>query len=256
MEQFKLWGENSQNNVIIEYYPPMQKSTDVAVVVFPGGGYTGLAKHEGEGYARLLNTFGITAFVVYYRVNPNCFPLPLMDARRAMRFVRANAEKFGINKEKVLAMGSSAGGHLTALLSTYLDDIGEKNDELLNEKFLPNGQILCYPVVSSDEAISHRGSFEHLLAERYSEKEKFSPDLLVNSTTPPAFIWHTADDPLVPCVNSYRYATALWKEKISCELHVFPKGRHGLGVAPDSPHVAQWTDLLKNWLRESYQKEN
>ena len=252
MEKFKLWGEDAQNDVEIEFYRPLQKATDVAVVVFPGGGYTHLAEHEGEGYARFLNTLGITAFVCNYRVSPNRFPLPLMDARRAMRFVRANAEKFGINKNKVLAMGSSAGGHLTALLSTYTAEIGEANDELLSEEFLPNGQILCYPVISSDENIFHRGSFENLLGERYAEKEKFRPELLVNSTTPPAFIWHTAEDTLVPCQNSCRYATALWQNKIRCELHIFPTENHGKGLAPSFPHVAQWTDLLKVWLRDFY----
>ena len=149
-------------------------------------------------------------------------------------------------------MGSSAGGHLTALLCTYFDDIGEEQDELFKEDFLPNGQILCYPVISSDESISHKGSFKNLLGEKYAEKEKYSPELLVESTTPPAFIWHTAEDNGVPCVNSYRYATALWEQKIPCELHVFPEGAHGLGVAPQLPHVAQWTDLLKNWLKNFF----
>ena len=250
MESFKLWERALDNEVTIDYYKPLQKSNDVAVVIFPGGGYKHLANHEGEGYAHLLNAFGITSFVVNYRVAPNYFPCPLLDARRSVRFVRLNAEKFGINKNKVLVMGSSAGGHLTALLCTYLEDIGEEYDELYSEDFLPNGQILCYPVISSDESISHQGSYESLLRELYNDKEKYSPELLVNSTTPPAFIWHTAEDTAVPCVNSYQYASALWKQNISCELHVFPEGRHGLGVAPQNSHVAQWIMLLNHWLKD------
>ena len=252
MESFKLWEKEIDNEVTIDYYKPLQKSNDVAVVIFPGGGYKLLANHEGEGYAHLLNTFGIASFVVNYRVAPNHFPYPLLDARRAVRFVRANAEKFGINKNKVLVMGSSAGGHLTALLSTYLEDIGEERDELYKEEFLPNGQILCYPVISSDESISHQGSYENLLSGLYKYKEKYSPELLVNSTTPPVFIWHTAEDCVVPCMNSYRYASALWKQNIPCELHVFPEGQHGLGVAPQNPHVAQWMILLNNWLKDFF----
>lgn len=250
MKCFSLWGENSNNGVTLEYYPPIQKSTDVAVVIFPGGAYQARANHEGEGYARLLNTFGITAFVVNYRVFPNHFPAPLLDARRAMRFVRFKAEEFGIDKNKVLAMGSSAGGHLTALLSTYCEDLAEEKDDLIQEEYLPNGQILCYPVISSEESISHKRSFENLLGDLYEKRAEYSPDLLVNQTTPPAFIWHTAEDDCVPCINSYRYAEALTKQKILVELHIFPQGGHGLGLAPNFPYVAQWTTLLRNWIKK------
>ena len=252
MEKIKLWQNEADNNVEIEYYCPLNKTKNVAVVIFPGGGYTHLANHEGVGYVQMFDALGITAFVVNYRVSPNRFPLPLMDARRAMRFVRANAEKFGLDKNKILAMGSSAGGHLTALLCTYLGDIGEEKDELYKEEFLPNGQILCYPVISSDESIFHKGSFENLLGDLYKTKNEYSVELLVNSNTPPAFIWHTGADPLVSSENSYRYAMALTKAKVECELHIFPKGRHGLGVSSELPHVAQWTDLLKNWIGEYF----
>ena len=101
MESFKLWDDGLNIEVTIDYYKPIQKSSKTAVVVFPGGGYRDLAQHEGEGYACLLNSFGITAFVVNYRVAPHCFPAPLLDARRAMRFVRFHAEKFEIDKGKV-----------------------------------------------------------------------------------------------------------------------------------------------------------
>jgi acetyl esterase/lipase len=150
MQTYNLWDEKEQEDVIVEYYEPLKKSSDAAVIIFPGGGYTWLADHEGKGYAQLLNVFGISAFVVRYRVYPNFFPAPLLDARRAIRFVRFHADKFAINKNKILVMGSSAGGHLAALVSTYLEEIGEPNDVLRQENFLPNGQILCYPLISSD----------------------------------------------------------------------------------------------------------
>ena len=248
MEAFKLWENESGIDVTIEYYKPIIGGTDKAVVIFPGGGYSHLARHEGEGFAHLLNTLGITAFVVNYRVAPNCFPAQLLDARRAMRFVRSKANEFEINKDKIYAMGSSAGGHLVALLSTYCKDIGEPNDALLQEDFLPNGQILCYPVISSDEKIFHAGSYRNLLGDLYEQKEEYSPDLLINENTPAAFIWHTSNDTVVPCIHSYRYAECLWKKGIECELHVFPDGVHGLGVAPKNPHVGQWLQLFKNWI--------
>jgi acetyl esterase/lipase len=139
---------------------------------------------------------------------------------------------------------------LTALLSTYTAKIdGEGIDEVDGESFLPNGQILCYPVISSDERISHQGSYRNLLGENYGERASFSPELLVNSTTPPAFIWHTADDGTVNVINSYRYAEALRNYSIPCELHIFPNGTHGLGLAEQNTYVTRWKDWLLTWLR-------
>ena len=248
MEQkFKLW-ENC--DVEIVYYKSLHKSSKGTVVILPGGGYARCCPHEGENYAQLFNTFGMDAFVVDYRTSPNRFPLPLLDARRAVRFVRANAEKFGVDKDKIAVMGSSAGGHLSALLSTYYDAIdGEGVDEIDNEDFIPNGQILCYPVISSDEAISHKGSYKNLLGEEgYADRDKFSPDLLVSEKTPKAFIWHTMTDTGVSVSNSYRYAEALYKNGIKHELHVFPVGEHGAALGAHVSYLRVWTELLRKWL--------
>ena len=248
MEQkFKLW---EGTDIEISFFPAPLKSSDSAVVILPGGGYRIHAHYEGEGYAQLLNTFGINAFVVKYRVYPNRFPLPLLDARRAVRYIRANSEKFGVSKDKILVMGSSAGGHLAALTSTYLAPIdGEGVDEIDSFDFLPNGQILCYPVISSDESISHSGSYYNLLGiEGYCNRDAYSPELLVNDRTPTAFIWHTSTDASVNVINSYRYAEALRNHNIPHELHVFPFGEHGLGVAASKPYVSSWTLSLKGWL--------
>ncbi len=248
MEQkFKLWQDS---DVILSYFPSVRKTTDTAVVIFPGGGYNVLAPHEGEGYAQLVNTFGIDAFVVNYRINPNKFPLPLLDARRAIRYIRFNSEKFGISKSRLLVMGSSAGGHLAALTSTYLEKIdGEGVDEIDNEDFLPNAQILCYPVISSNEKIFHRGSYMSLLGDLFDRRDEFSPELLVRENTPKAFIWHTADDKSVNVENSYRYASALAKNKVPHELHIFPFGVHGSGLAQNDFYLSEWTSLLRRWLR-------
>lgn len=249
VRQFQLWQDSEQNKTEISYYPTTYKASKASVIIFPGGAYLTHADYEGEGYAAMLNTLGLDAFVVKYRVSPAHFPLPLLDARRAVRFVRANAEKFRLDKDKVLVAGSSAGGHLAALLCSYLEKLdGEGVDDVDQESFLPDGQILCYPVISSDESIGHMSSYRNLLGEKFKDKDKFSPDLLVSEKTPKTFLWHTSSDKAVNVINSYRYAEALARNNVSCELHVFPDGPHGCACAPHSPYVSQWISSLRNWL--------
>lgn len=251
-----LW-ENTPGEVfetpIITPFIPNEKKSDAAVVIFPGGAYVIRADHEGAGYAEFLNEQGITAFVVNYRVKPHTFPLELLDARRAIRFVRAHAEEYGIDKNKIAVMGSSAGGHLAAMVSTYTKPIDfEGVDEIDNENFLPNAQILCYPVICHPigDGVAHEGSYKNLLGNNYPTLAKnLDPSLNVTETTPPAFIWHTANDPTVNVINSYTYATSLRKNNIPCEMHVFPYGEHGLGLAEDNPHISQWSELLISWFK-------
>lgn len=253
MTTVSLWEKSETNKTLMHIYTPCKKASDLCVVILPGGGYSHRAAHEGEGFAQLLNAHGFTCAVVDYRVAPDRFPIPLLDARRAVRYLRANAEALGIAKEKVLIMGSSAGGHLAALTCTYLDPIeGEGADAVDEEAFLPNGQILCYPVISADESISHRGSYRNLLDDRYDEREKYSPELLVCEKTPEAFLWHTEGDTIVNVINSYTYAAALRRAGVSCEMHIFPFGSHGMGTAPTDAYIARWTELLLAWLRARF----
>ena len=176
-----------------------------------------------------------------------------------MRFVRYYAEKFGIDENKIATIGSSAGGHLCAHLSTSLYEIeGEGVDEIDEKAFTPNAQILCYPVITGvDEEIKHKGSYNYLLGEGNEHlTEKVSPELLVSEKTPPAFIWHCCEDRAVNVRNSFVYASALSKFKIPVEMHIFPHGGHGLGLAKDNPrvteklgnHIGQWNELVINWL--------
>ena len=160
MEKFTLRQVDDLTTVC--YYPPEKKKTDIGIVIFLGGGYRNLAKHEGEAYAHLFKDWGIAAFVVEYRVFPHHFPSQLLDARDAICFVRSNAGRLGINKEKILAMGSSAGGHLVSLLCNYHQAI-HTDKRVQKEQYLPNGQILCYPVISAEVGKCHEGSFKNLV---------------------------------------------------------------------------------------------
>lgn len=256
MEKFKMWynipGEYAEEPDI-EYYKAENKTGDGAVIIFPGGGYAVRAEHEGKGYAEYFNSIGMDAFVVQYRVNPHLFPLPLVDARRSVRWVRHNAEKFGINPDKIAVMGSSAGGHLAAMLSTYRKEIDfENTDDIDKEDYIPNYQILCYPVINfSDLETCHVGSIINLLGdEQLWVAASFDPIKIADDKTPEAFIWHTSNDGAVNVCNSLRYGEKLRSLGIQFEMHIFPDGPHGLGLAQNMPHVAQWAPLLKNWLIE------
>ncbi len=263
-ETLNLWNNTPglcEETPTLSVYTPENKTSDAAVVIFPGGGYRIRAPHEGDAYALFLNKLGITAFVCDYRVAPHRFPLPLLDARRAIRTVRALADKYGVNKNKVAVMGSSAGGHLAALVSTYFEPLEfEDSDEIDNEDFIPNAQILCYPVIKLSDPIStHIGSAQNLLAERHAELGlDLSPDLIVSEKTPKAFIWHTFSDGSVSVINSLDYAKALRKYEIQTQMHIFPFGPHGLGLADGDPkygrdtkndYVARWSGMLHEWLK-------
>ena len=250
LTKYSLW-QSGEHDTVIEFYKAENRKTDFTVVIFPGGGYTCLAEHEGRGYAEFFAQNGISSFVVYYRVSPSCFPLPLLDARRAMRFVRANSENFGINPQKIAAMGSSAGGHLCAMLSTYTKEIeGEGIDEIDSFPFIPNYQFLCYPVILRPETgYAHEGSYFSLLGEKNIEKERaVDPSLNVTPATPPAFIWHTFDDEAVNVNNSLLYAKALKDKGVTAQVHIFPHGPHGLGLAKNDKIVSQWSLLLLKFI--------
>lgn len=265
-QTFDLW-ENPQGmceeTPKITYYKPNAKKSDAAVVIFPGGGYEKRAAHEGEGYALFLAENGISSFVVDYRVSPHRFPLPLLDARRAVRFVRFYSDKFGIDKNKIAVMGSSAGGHLAATVSTYYDKIDfEGVDKIDEEDFVPDKQILCYPVIKLlGKGVAHLGSGKNLLGDEHAFMgEELSPDNIVSEFTPEAFIWHTFEDSAVNVINSLDYAKALKQKSIKAEVHIFPEGRHGLGLSEQKQdvsekeniqrkHVSEWPKLLLRWLR-------
>ena len=232
------------------YYPAKERKSKGTVVICPGGAYSHLADHEGRGYAEYLNSYGIDCYVLKYRVDPYRFPYELLDARRAVRYARDSAEMMGLDPDKIAIMGSSAGGHLAALTSTYKGEIaGEGADGLDRVDYRPNYQILCYPVI---DRRGHAGSFAHLLGSEAEQKHlSVTPTLLADESTPPAFLWHTAEDGAVNVLNSYDYAARLKTLGVPVEMHIYPYGRHGLGLAPqeENRHLQSWAPLLIEWLR-------
>lgn len=253
-ENLNLWDNPPglcEEIPILTAYIPDNKRSNGAIIIFPGGGYGIRTAYEGAGYAEFLANQGITAFVCEYRLKPHLFPLPLIDARRAMRFVRFNSQKYGLDRNKIYVMDSSAGAHLAALLSTYYEPLEYENyDEIDKEAYKPDGQILCYPVIKLLGAgITHLDSGKNLLGDRQAEMgEALSPDLIATASAPKAFIWHTYNDSAVSVINSLDYAKKLREVGVETELHVFPGGEHGLGLAKEVPHVSPWTHLLINWL--------
>ena len=263
METVTLWKNTPGlclETPTLDIYLPENRLSDTAVVILPGGGYGCRAPHEGEGYARFLNSHGIAAFVCQYRVYPHRFPLPLLDARRAIRYVRHHSREYGIDPQKVYLMGSSAGGHLTALASTYRGPLEfEGVDKIDKENYLPDGQILCYPVISfHDLDVTHVGSVQNLLENTDSAiRNILSPDLMADRHTPKAFIWHTFDDAGVDVRNALNYAARLRQVNVPVEMHLYPHGPHGMGLAEQDPHVKDWSARLLAWLKyNEITKEN
>ncbi|GIO63488.1 alpha/beta hydrolase [Paenibacillus cineris] len=222
------------------------------MVVCPGGGYVMRADHEGEPIALWLNSIGVSAVVLNYRVSPNRHPVPLGDAQRAIRTVRSLAADWNIDPARVGILGFSAGGHLASTAGTHFDaGQADAEDPVERESSRPDLQVLCYPVISFGP-YTHEGSKYSLLGEEPDAElvQYLSNETRVTPDTPPAFIWHTADDGAVPAENSLLFALALSREKIPYALHVFEAGRHGLGLAEEEEAVKAWPDLCATWLRE------
>lgn len=223
------------------------------VVVCPGGGYSHKAYHEGEPIALWLNSLGISAFVLDYRVAPYRFPCAQLDAKRAIRYARSKAKEYGYAQDKIGILGFSAGGHLAATCGTILDDLGyEKQDEIDKFSARPDFMVLCYPVISFTD-FAHIGSTNNLLGEGAGEDRlnALSAEKCVSKNSSPAFIWHSYCDGVVPVNNSVMMAYELAKCGVPCEVHTFCEGAHGLGLADEYDYISKWTKLCENWMRIS-----
>ena len=246
-------GQEDGDRPTLTIYRARQPS-GASVVVAPGGGYGALASnHEGRQVANLLNAAGLTAFVLKYRLGPRYHhPIELGDAQRAIRFVRARAQEFGLASDRIGMMGFSAGGHLTATAGTHFDaGKADASDPIDRVSSRPDFLVLAYPVISFDPAIAHGGSVRNLLGENPDPKliEDLSNDLRVTPQTPPTFLFHTNADTGVVAENSVRFYLALRSNKVPAELHIFENGPHGVGLALGDPALSEWPVLLTNWLR-------
>lgn len=254
--------EDADIPTLTVYLPTKKTASGAAMVVCPGGGYGGLAiDHEGHQVARWLNSIGVAAAILKYRVAPRYrHPAPLQDAQRAIRVVRANAEDWGIDRGRVGIIGFSAGGHLASTAGTRFDP-GDPSAVDPVERFgcRPDVLILGYPVIIMGAEFSHGGSQRNLLGEDAAPElvESLSNERQVTAETPPTFLVQTDEDTVVPAENSLLFVLALRRHQVPVEFHLFEKGRHGLGLGPGLPELgigpdaafAAWPSLCETWLR-------
>lgn len=228
----------SEEEAAVLYVYPAEKSSGVALVACPGGGYVMKAKdHEGFDFADELNNMGITYGVVDYRLPKGQSEVPGDDARKAIKVMREHADEWGIKKTGI--MGFSAGGHLASTVAIHYDQASR-----------PDFQILFYPVITMNPEYTHMGSRTNLLGTNPSKEleEKYSNELQVTADTPPALIFHCTDDDVVPVANAVNYYTALQKNGVSATLHIFPKGGHGWGFRDSFEYKSQWLPIFRDWL--------
>lgn len=262
---FPLWPDGAPGALgkepkdiptLTPYFPDPSVATGAAMVICPGGGYAGLAGHEGDHYARFLAEHGVAGFVLKYRLGTGGYRHPAMleDAARAVRTVRARAKTWKLDPKRVGIMGSSAGGHLASTLLTHFDrGNAEATDPVERESCRPDLGILCYAVITMGQ-FTHEGSKINLLGPTPSPElvRDLSNELQVTKDTPPCFLWHTFEDTTVPVENTLQFAEALRKAGVPFDLHIYQKGRHGLGLGgrdyvPDKR--LPWTLDCIYWLK-------
>ena len=234
------------------YLPPPGRSNGTAVVVCPGGGYTVLAiDKEGVAVANWLNTLGISAFVLKYRLKEYGHPAPLRDVLRAVRLLRSDAPRWGIRPDRIGVMGFSAGGHLAASAATLFDaPEGRTGAELDRVSARPDFAILVYPVIVLSGPYAHAGSRRALLGEAPAAElvDALSLDRRVTKDTPPAFLVHGGTDTAVPPENSALFYLALRRAGVAAELHNYERGAHGFGLQPDHGPISSWPQRCAEWL--------
>jgi acetyl esterase/lipase len=243
------------------FLPAPEKATGAAMIICPGGGYGGLAPHEGRDYALWLKEQGISCFVLKYRLGSAGYrhPIMLQDAARALRLVRAQAAEWKLDPGRIGIMGSSAGGHLASTLLTHFD-AGQPTaaDPIERVSSRPDLGILCYPVITMGDD-GHAGSRKNLLGDHPAPEliKLLSNELHVTHETPSCFIYHSADDTVVPVQNSLDFAAALQRAGVPFDLHIYEHGRHGTGLGLavyakyEKGKLHPWTQDCLFWLRQN-----
>lgn len=239
-----------------------------AVIICPGGGYQHLSVREDEPVARKYLAMGCHVFVLHYSLAPDRFPVALLELAMLMGRIRTNAAAWGIDPRRIIVSGFSAGGHLAACLGVFWNrEFLWKRLGLMPDLLRPSGLVLAYPVITSGPAC-HEGSFEALLGEEKNDPEKrslLSLELQTGSHVPDTFLWHTVTDQSVPVENTILFAEALMKHRVNVELHLFPKGCHGLSLATKEtamgeaqyvePGCQSWICLAEIWMRNLWKNE-
>ncbi len=246
--------------------PELKNPPRKAMLICPGGGYDFTSDREAEPIAKFFMAAGLNCFVLRYSVREkSADSAPLIQSAMAIKHIRENAEEYNIAPNKVFAIGFSAGGHLAASCGVLWDlpEVTEALGDSPSGIGRPNGMILSYPVITTDKKYTHEGTALNVCGSREpdeKQRDKYSIEKHIDSTTPPTFIWHTFDDNCVPVENSLLLANALRKNQVPFELHIYPYGNHGLSLAteetssgwPDNinPHVQSWATLALKWLNE------
>ena len=261
---FDFLGDDGKNPTLTLYLPynmvemNRQNQKRPCMLICPGGGYGMCSERESEPIALNLLSDGFNVFVLNYSVAPHRFPSQIREVAASVEMIYSNAEEWNCDTSKIAIMGFSAGGHLAAHYSTMFDC--KEVREVFPESKCVNASVLCYPVISADFSKTHQGSFFNLLGHKPDKDEEkyFSCERNVKDTTPPAFIWHTAEDGCVPVANSLIYAKALTDNKVPVELHIYPFGGHGLSTCDEQTcdnmneiiaYNNVWIDSMKNWLK-------
>jgi acetyl esterase/lipase len=247
-------GDEAKDKPTLIIYLP-EKPSGAGIVICPGGGYGGLAMdHEGHQIGRWLNEHGIAGFICDYRHRGKGYghPAPLQDAQRAIRTVRSRAKEFGVDPTKIGILGFSAGGHLTSSAVTHFDaGKADADDEIERASCRPDFGVLCYAVIAFDQPFTHKGSQRNLLGADASAEliASMSSEKQVTDQTPPCFLWHTTEDKAVPPQNSVVFYSALIAHKVPSELHIFERGKHGVGLGKDVPGTDIWPAACIAWLK-------
>jgi acetyl esterase/lipase len=246
-------GTADEDKPSLAIYPATgPNKTQTGVVVCPGGGYAHLAMdHEGIQIAAWLNNLGISAYVLKYRLGPKYHhPVEMWDVQRAIRYVRSRAADLAIRPDHIGVWGFSAGGHLASTAATHFATSDSDADPIDRQSARPDFAILSYPVITMLEPYVHSGSRRNLLGDQPDPALALllSNELQVTTQTPPTFLFHTTEDQVVPVENSILYYLALKKAGVPVEMHIYQKGRHGVGLAQTDPILRTWPDHLAAWL--------
>ncbi len=251
-------GQTDKDQPWVDVWPADKTTANgAAFVVAPGGGYGGLAAdHEGVQVAKFMNSLGVSAFVLHYRLGSAGYhyPIELMDVQRAIRLVRSKAGEYALDVNRVGIIGFSAGGHLTSMAATLFDEKpeGMTNDAIDQLSARPDVACPTYPVISMIDDFGHKGSRKNLLGPHNDNEtlaKKVSTHLQVTDKTPPIFIFQTDDDTVVPAENAVNFYLACRKHKVPAELHIYKPGPHGVGLMQGDPVLGTWPHHLAAWLR-------